>query len=87
MRHGGAQAGTCPGRRGAASERMRVRDCHLAAHGLTVNQSLQRLTASIVVPLRVVRLSVAPLSVAMMSAAPLSLVHSREHNAERCRRV
>ena len=48
----------------------------------SVNQSLQRLTASIEVPLRVVRLSVAPLSVAMMSAAPVSLVHSREHNAE-----
>ena len=83
MRHGGAQAGTCPGRRGAASERMRVRDCHLG----TANQSLQRPTASIVVPSRVVRLSVAPLSVAMMSAAPVSLVHSREHDAERCRRA
>ena len=53
----------------------------------TANKSLQRTSASVVVPSRVVPLSVVPLSVAIMSVTPVSVVRAGERDAVRCRRV
>ena len=63
---------------GAAWAGKRTHACPTADWTLTgtANESLQRPSASIVVPSRVVPLSVVPLSVAIMRATPVRVVHT-----------